>query len=86
MPAYDLARPSSGYERWGEVPVGRVTGPRTRLRCTRTPHVEAQQSPVTCTQCGAGEAWTELRLQSTPVLRAVRLWRIIEQRASRADG
>lgn len=70
----------------GEVPVGRVTGPRTNMRCTRATHVEVQQAPVICTQCGAGEAWTELRLQSTRVLRAVRLRRIIEHHASRAHG
>jgi hypothetical protein len=56
------------------------------MRCTRTAHVEAQEAPMTCTQCGAGEAWTELRLQSTRVLRAVRLWQIIERHGSRADG
>lgn len=56
------------------------------MRCTRTAQVEAQQAPVTCTRCGAGEAWTELRLQSTRVLRAVRLWRIIERHGSRAGG
>lgn len=70
----------------GEVPVGRVSGPRTNMRCTRSAHVEAQQFPVTCTQCGAGEAWTELRTQSTRVLRAVRLWQIIEHHAGRAHG
>ncbi|MBO0826686.1 MAG: hypothetical protein J2P24_02780 [Streptosporangiales bacterium] len=58
----------------------------TNMRCTRRVHVEVQQSPVTCTQCGAGESWTELQLQSTRVLRAVRLWRIIEQHTSRANG
>lgn len=56
------------------------------MRCTRSAQVEAQQFPVTCTQCGAGEAWTELRTQSTRVLRAVRLWQIIEHHAGRAHG